>query len=57
MVVDSHALFCRGNTLFHSEQHISDHVYEDGCAQRRDGIVHQFALSAMGHQTPLESVR
>ena len=40
MELDSDAVFCRGDTILHSKQHIGHHVYEHGNVQRRYGDVH-----------------
>ena len=55
--MDPDPIFCGGNPLFHSQQHIRRHVQEYGHAERSAGFIYQHALSSMGHQTPLESVR
>ena len=44
----SHALFCGGYTIFCREQHISHDVHPNGSQQRRDGSLHEPALSPVG---------
>ena len=40
MELDSDSVFCRGDTILHSKQHIGHNVYEHGNVQRRYGDVH-----------------
>ena len=52
----AYTLFRAGNTLFHSEQHLSDDVCKNGRAKWANGTFHKFALFAVGNQAFLESV-
>ena len=54
MVVDSDIVLCGRNTIFHCQQHISDHVHEDGRTEWRNGAVHQPSLSSMDIEAALE---
>ena len=48
MAMDTHALLCRGYSLLHSQQYLGDFVHSHGCAQWRDGPLHQSYLLPLG---------
>ena len=48
--------FCTRHSIFYRKQHLRDDVYQNGRTERRNGLVHKPALSAMDYQTLLEPV-
>ena len=55
--MDSHAVFCRRDSLFHCQQYLGNDVYAYGGTQRRDGTVYKFALLAVDYQAIMEPFR
>lgn len=57
MVLGPYAVFRGGTALFHSQQYFRSHAQEYGHAKRSVGILYRHAVSSMGNQASLESVR
>ena len=52
----THLVLCTRHSIFYRKQHLRDDVYQNGRTERRNGLVHKPALSAMDYQTLLEPV-
>lgn len=53
----AHTLLCRGTALRGCDDHLADPLQAVGTEQRPNHVLHLLALSAMGDQAALESVR
>ena len=50
MGMGTHLVLCTRHSIFYRKQHLRDDVYQNGRTERRNGLVHKPALSAMDYQ-------